>query len=58
MSRPCKIGTIPYQVVLHGSPILVVGSIRNVRKTIDNSKWFRVLITRINEDGYFFCDLI
>lgn len=54
-ARPCKLGTIPYLVHLDGRSRLKVG--RRVRvQDAYNGKWFFVLVTRVDPDGYFMAD--
>lgn len=54
---PCKIGTIPWVVHLHGSdvPRLAPGEWVRVR-LIPGAPWEKVLVTRVDPDGHFFAD--
>jgi hypothetical protein len=52
---PCKIGTIPMVVQRHRRDRLEVG--RYVRiKERSGARWERVLVTRVDPDGYFMAD--
>lgn len=50
--RPCKIGTIPMVVKLHGRDKLVVGKWVRV-KLMEGARWESVLVTEVRDDGYF-----
>lgn len=52
--RPCKIGTIPMVVEVHGVDArkLKVGEVIRVRPV----GWQTVVVTRVDEDGYFMAD--
>ena len=52
---PCKLGTIPYLVHIDGRSKFEVGKWVRVQDR-ENGDWFRVLVTRINSDGYFMAD--
>jgi hypothetical protein len=54
-ARPCKLGTVPTLVHLHGSDRLEVG--KRVRiKEREGDRWHRVLVTAVHLDGYFKAD--
>lgn len=53
---PCKLGTVPKLVRVHGSDKIEVDRLLRVME-IKRGKWQSVLVTRINDDGYFFADL-
>lgn len=50
----CKIGTIPSQVIFRYRYKVEVGKIMYVRRNYHGSKFFRVEVWRVNDDGYFF----
>lgn len=51
-ARPCKLGTMPALVHLDGRSKLAVGKWVRVQE-IENGNWVRVLVTRVDPDGYF-----
>ncbi len=53
--QPCKIGTIPAVVRVHGKDKIVVGEWIRIQET-ENGRWERVLVQRVNPDGYFQAD--
>lgn len=55
--RPCKLGTVPSLVVVHGSDIAKIEPGRYVRvRERDGVPWERVLVRKVNPDGYFQAD--
>lgn len=54
----CKVGTVPALVYFRHSYKPRVGLMMFVRDACPGSKFFRVEVTRVNDDGYFFCDRI
>jgi len=50
----CKIGTIPSLVIFWRRYKVEVGKILKVRDYHHGTKWFRVLVEAVNDDGYFF----
>lgn len=52
-----KIGTIPATVIFRHNYKLAVGKTITVRNWETGSKWYKVTIDRINNDGYFFASL-
>lgn len=52
----CKLGTIPKLVRVHGSDVIEVDRMVRVKES-EGDRWKAVLVTRINDDGYFFADL-
>ena len=52
----CKLGTIPKLVRVHGSDAIAVDRLVRVQEC-EGDRWKAVLVTRINDDGYFFADL-
>lgn len=53
--KPCKIGTIPMIVQVHGNSKMTVGSHISIRYA-ENGRWEQVLVTRVDPDGYFMAD--
>lgn len=60
MSRPtsrydvaCKIGTVPKLVRVHGSDTIEVDRLVRIKEH-PRDAWQSVLVTQINDDGYFF----
>lgn len=55
--RPCKLGTMPGLVDLHGADAkrLAPGLWVRVRECA-GGPWNRVLVTRVDPDGYFMAD--
>lgn len=53
----CKVGTVPALVVFRHKYKPRVGLRMYVRYATRGSKFFRVTVTGVNDDGYFFCDL-
>lgn len=56
--RSCKIGTVPKTVIFKHKYKLEVGKKIQIRHNEDGAKYFQVVITKINSDGYFFADLL
>lgn len=56
-ARSCKLGTMPALVWLHGADAkhLAPGRWVRVREMI-GGKWSRVLVNRVDSDGYFQAD--
>lgn len=54
-ARPCKLGTMPAMVVLDGRSELAVGKWVRVRECV-GGPWSRVLVRRVDPDGYFQAD--
>jgi hypothetical protein len=54
-ARPCKLGTMPAMVILDGRARLAVGKWVQVRECV-GGPWTRVLVQRIDADGYFQAD--
>jgi hypothetical protein len=54
-AKPCKIGTIPMVVHVHGRDNLAVGEHVRIRY-LPGGRWERVLVTRVDPDGYFMAD--
>lgn len=52
---PCKIGTVPAVVQVHGSDRLVVGKRIRIKRRF-NGKWQMVTVNRIDPSGYFQAD--
>jgi hypothetical protein len=50
----CKLGTMPHAVIFRHNYKLAVGKEILVRDPMHGSKWYRITIDRINQDGYFF----
>lgn len=55
--RPCKLGTMPAVVQLHGrdAPGLRVGRWVRVRE-VEGGKWSSVYVREVRPDGYFQAD--
>lgn len=53
--RPCKIGTVPATVRVHGRDCISVGKVIRVQ-FMKNGKWENVLVRRVDADGYFQAD--
>lgn len=53
---PCKLGTIPHLVRLHGSDTPEPDRLVRVQER-PGARWMAVLVTRVNPDGHFFADL-
>ena len=53
----CKLGTMPKLVRLHGNDKPEIGRLVRVQDG-EGAKWQGVLVTKINDDGYFFADLM
>ena len=57
MLRPCKLGTVPALVVVHGGDRDKIEPGRFVRvRERDGAPWERVLVRRVNPDGWFQAD--
>jgi hypothetical protein len=56
-NRPCKLGTVPWVVDVHGRdlPRLVPGEWVRVR-LIPGAQWQQVYVTKVDPDGHFFAD--
>jgi hypothetical protein len=54
-AKPCKIGTVPMVVQSHGSDKMIVGGYVRV-KYMAGGDWHKVLITRVDPNGYFCAD--
>lgn len=54
-ARACKLGTMPALVHLDGRSTLAVGKWVRVQE-VENGHWNRVLVTRVDPDGYFMAD--
>ena len=54
----CKIGTIPHYVYYRYNYKPTVGKYMYVRNKEHGSKFFKVRVTAVNEDGYFFAEKI
>lgn len=54
---PCKLGTVPAVVHVHGSDRkrLAVGTWVRIRERV-GAPWQKVLVTRVDGDGYFMAD--
>lgn len=54
-ARPCKLGTMPALVHVHGRDKIAIGSCVRVQE-IEGGRWNRVLITAVHIGGYFKAD--
>ncbi len=54
---PCKLGTVPTVVWLHGTDAKTLAPGKRVRiKEHVGGRWSVVTITRVDPDGYFMAD--
>jgi len=53
--KPCKLGTIPAVVRVHGKDKVTIGGWVRVQEC-ENDKWKSVLVTEVHDDGYFKAD--
>ncbi len=51
--RPCKIGTVPTVVRVHGRDRIEPGRWIRIREA-EGGPWVRVLVDRVDPDGHFF----
>lgn len=55
--KPCKIGTVPMCVQVHGSDWRLIAVGKRVRvKEQQGDHWSSVLVTRVDDSGYFMAD--
>ena len=52
-TAPCKLGTVPALVWVHGKDQIEVGKWVRI-KECEGDTWHSVFVDKINEDGYFF----
>jgi hypothetical protein len=52
---PCKIGTIPKLLQVHGGDKVAVGKYIRV-KYAEGGRWEKVLVTEVHDNGYFKAD--
>lgn len=57
-SAPCKIGTVPHSVILRHRYGITPGAEMLVREPVTGSRYFRVRVVAVNDDGYFFAERI
>lgn len=50
--RPCKIGTIPALVRVHGKSVVEAGRYILIMEC-EGDKWHDVLVTEVHANGYF-----
>jgi hypothetical protein len=53
--RPCKIGTQPAHAHIHGADKVEVGKTIRIKERVGD-KWHGVLVTRVDDSGYFMAD--
>ena len=54
----CKIGSIPKMKIVDGRCTVAVGNVIRVSDAMHCSQWERVVVRRVNSDGYFFADYV
>jgi hypothetical protein len=55
---PCKVGTVPWVVVVWGNSRPKVGRHITFRDWKHGSGWQEGIVTRVNPDGYFFVEVV
>jgi hypothetical protein len=53
--RPYKLGTMPGHAHVHGADRVEVGRWIRIKECVGD-KWHKVLVTRVDESGYFMAD--
>jgi len=54
----CKVGTIPSEIVLKHNYKIEIGKFIYFRHSFMANKYHQGVITQVNNDGYFFVELI